>query len=138
MISKVANFFRSFWRHYLTRLMVLSILVGIGAALGALIFTRVIDFATNFFMANLVGYVMPLPGAEGPTVMPAEAAHRWLLFVVPALGGLLAGLTVYWLAPDAGGHGTDAVIDSFHYEGGRMRKRIPLVKTIATAFTLGT
>ena len=138
MIRNSTKFLSTLRRHYLTRLMLLSVLVGIGAALGALIFTRVIDMATNFFMANLVGYVMPLPGAEGPTVMPAEATHRWLLFVVPALGGLLAGLTVYWLAPDAGGHGTDAVIESFHYEGGQMRKRIPLVKTIATAFTLGT
>src|SRR5277367_3567419 len=138
MIRNSTKFLSTLRRHYLTRLMLLSVLVGIGAALGALVFTRVIDMSTNFFMANLVGYVMPLPGAEGPTVMPAEATHRWLLFVVPALGGLLAGLTVYWLAPDAGGHGTDAVIDAFHREGGKMRKRIPFVKTIATAFTLGT
>ena len=134
----VGKYARSLRNSYQARLMFLSVLVGVGAALGALVFTRVIDLSTNFFMANLVGYSMPLPGAEGPTVMPVEATHRWLLFVVPALGGLLAGLTVYWLAPDAGGHGTDAVIESFHHGGGKMRKRIPLVKTMATAFTLGT
>ena len=138
MIRSFAKFVRSLRRHYLTRLMLLSVLVGIAAALGALVFTRIIDLSTDFFMRRLVGYTMPLPGAEGPTVMPAEATRRWLLFVVPALGGLLAGLTVYWLAPDAAGHGTDAVINSFHRQSGKMRKRIPLVKTIATAFTLGT
>ena len=41
-------------------------------------------------------------------------------------------------APDAAGHGTDAVINAYHRLGGRIRTRIPLVKTVASAFTLGT
>ncbi len=138
MTVALVNSLNSLRRHYLTRLLILSAMVGIAAALGALVFTYVIDFATRMFMTNLVGYRMPLPGAEGATIMPAEATRRWLLFVVPAIGGLLSGLTVYLLAPDAAGHGTDAVIDAFHRHGGGMRKRIPVVKTVATAFTLGT
>jgi CIC family chloride channel protein len=118
--------------------MLLSAVVGVVTALGALVFTRVVDVATDFFLSRLVGYTLPLPGAEGPTVMPSQATHRWLLFLMPAVGGLLAGLTIYWLAPDAAGHGTDSVIDAFHRKRGRMRKRIPIVKTISTAFTLGT
>jgi CIC family chloride channel protein len=138
MIKSFANLINSLRRHYLTRLLFLSALVGIAAALGALVFTYVIDFATRIFIGGMVGYTMPLPGAEGPTVMPENAGHQWLFFVIPALGGLLTGLTIYWLAPDAAGHGTDAVIKSFHLEGGKMRKRVAFVKTIATAFTLGT
>ncbi|HVM61773.1 MAG TPA: chloride channel protein [Verrucomicrobiae bacterium] len=138
MIALFARYVNSLRRHYQTRLMLLSVLVGIIVAAGALLFTRIIDFAAAFFMTRLVGYAMPLPGAEGLTVMPGEPTHRWLLFVVPAVGGLLAGLTIYWLAPDAAGHGTDSVIDAFHRKRGQMSRRIPLVKTIATAFTLGT
>jgi len=118
--------------------MLLSALVGVIVALGALLFTWILDVSSAFFLTRLVGYTLPLPGAEGPTVMPGEATHRWLLFLMPAVGGLLAGLTIYWLAPDAAGHGTNSVIDAFHRKRGQMRKRIPLVKTIATAFTLGT
>jgi CIC family chloride channel protein len=125
-------------RHYLTRLILLSALVGVAAALGALMFTYVLDLAGNFFLTTLVGYRMPLPGAEGVTVIPEPAARRWLLLLVPAVGGLLSGLTVYLLATEAAGHGTDAVIQSFHHGGGAMRKRIPFVKTLATAFTLGS
>ncbi len=138
MIALFAKYVNSLRHHYQTRLMLLSVLVGVIVALGALIFTRIIDVATAFFMTRLVGYAMPLPGAEGPTMMPGEPTHRWLLFFVPAVGGLLAGLTIYLLAPDAAGHGTDSVIDAFHRSRGQMSDRIPLVKTIATAFTLGT
>jgi CIC family chloride channel protein len=138
MIRRCSNFFQTLSRHYLTRLIFLCVLVGIAAALGAWMFTYVIDLAGDLFMTRLVGYHMPLPGAEGPTVIPDPATHRWLLFFVPSLGGLLSGLAIYWLAPDAAGHGTDAVINSFHRGGGAMRKRIPFVKTLATAFTLGS
>ena len=62
----ITKYVRSLRSHYQTRLMLLSVLVGVGAALGALIFTRVIDLSTKFFMTNMVGYTMPLPGAEGP------------------------------------------------------------------------
>jgi CIC family chloride channel protein len=57
--------------------------------------------------------------------------------VVPALGGLAAGLLMWGLAPEATGHGTDAVIASFHGDG-RVRARVPLVKLVASIFTLGS
>ena len=69
MIKSFANFINSLRRHYLTRLLLLSAMVGIAAALGALVFTYVIDLATHAFMGGMVGYMMPLPGAEGPTVI---------------------------------------------------------------------
>jgi CIC family chloride channel protein len=138
MISFIVKYVNSLRHQYQARLMFLSAVVGVVTALGALVFTRILDLATELFLRRLVGYNLPLPGAEGPTVMPGEATHRWLFFLVPAVGGLLAGLTVYWFAPDAGGHGTDSVIDAFHRKHGQMRKRIPLVKTVASAFTLGT
>lgn len=61
----------------------------------------------------------------------------WLL-VIPALGGLLSGLLVYLVAPEAEGHGTDAMIESFHQRGGHIRKRVPLVKIVASAVTIGS
>jgi CIC family chloride channel protein len=61
-----------------------------------------------------------------------------LLFVVPAVGGLLSGLLVYSLAPEAEGHGTDAMIDAFHRKRGVIRKRVPIIKTLASALTIGS
>jgi CIC family chloride channel protein len=88
-------------------------------------------------MEGLAGYHMPHTGGEGGGLV-AFPSQRWLLVLVPALGGLLSGLLVYSLAPEAEGHGTDAVIDAFHKKGGRIRKRIPIIKTIASALTIGS
>ena len=51
---------------------------------------------------------------------------------------LASGLLVYTFAPEAEGHGTDAAIDAFHNKRGEIRGRIPIIKTIASAITLGT
>ncbi len=40
--------------------------------------------------------------------------------------------------PAPEGHGTDAAIAAFHYHQGRIRPRVPLVKLIASALTIGT
>lgn len=64
--------------------------------------------------------------------------HWRLLLLVPTLGGLVTGLIVYTLAPEAEGHGTDAMIRAFHREGGLLRARVPIVKIVASAITLGT
>jgi CIC family chloride channel protein len=61
-----------------------------------------------------------------------------LLIVVPALGGLLSGWLVFRFAPEAEGHGTDSVIAAYHYHQGAIRTRIPFVKLVASAVTIGT
>ncbi len=66
-----------------------------------------------------------------------SAAHPWLLPIVTTLGGLIAGIIVFSLAPEAEGHGTDAAIAAFH-QGKTIRARIPIVKLIASAITIGT
>jgi len=45
---------------------------------------------------------------------------------------------VFKFAPEAEGHGTDAVIDAFHTKGGKIRKRIPFIKGLASIVTLAS
>ena len=52
--------------------------------------------------------------------------------------GWPAGLLVYSLAPEAEGHGTDAVIAAYHSPQGQIRPRVPLIKIVASALTIGT
>ena len=54
------------------------------------------------------------------------------------MGGLASGALVYWLAPEAEGHGTDAAIDAYHHKGGVIRGRVPFVKALASALTIGS
>ncbi|HOO45480.1 MAG TPA: chloride channel protein, partial [Deltaproteobacteria bacterium] len=62
----------------------------------------------------------------------------WYLALIPAAGGLITGLIVYTWAPEAEGHGTDAAIDAFHNKKGKIRPRVPLIKTITSAITIGS
>jgi CIC family chloride channel protein len=54
------------------------------------------------------------------------------------VGGLVVGWLVYTFAPEAEGHGTDAVINAFHRGRGIIRRRVPVIKTIASILTIGT
>lgn len=42
------------------------------------------------------------------------------------------------MAPETEGHGTDAMIKSFHTSGGRVRKRVPFVKAITSVLTISS
>ena len=61
-----------------------------------------------------------------------------LLLLILPLGGLLCGWIVYTFAPEAEGHGTDAVIEAYHRRQGVIAPRVPIVKIFASAITLGT
>lgn len=60
------------------------------------------------------------------------------IFVITTIGGLLSGLIVYIFAPEVEGAGTDAVIRAFHHFRGIVRARVPIVKMIASAITIGS
>jgi CIC family chloride channel protein len=120
------------------RLVPLSLLVGVVAGLGAVLFNLLLSWVDSGFMVHLAGYQMPHAGGEAPPIVLTEPARRWMLLFVPAIGGLLSGLLVYTFAPEAEGHGTDAVVDAFHRMRGIIRGRVPLIKTVASALTIGS
>ncbi len=127
------------WREFLPgRLVPLSLLVGVVAGFGAILFNVLLAWADNGFMVHLAGYHMPRAGGEVPYVAMTEPTRRWMLFLVPAIGGVLSGLLVYTFAPEAEGHGTDAVVDAFHRMRGIIRARVPVIKTLASALTIGS
>ncbi len=120
------------------RIILIAIIVGIISGLGALFFFEGLKLGTAFFMEGIVGFDLP---REGQTIQdisqwtPPE--HFWLILPVICFGGLLSGLLVYTLAPEAEGHGTDAAIKAFH-GGGRVRWRVPLVKAVTAILTIST
>ncbi|MDQ6692798.1 MAG: chloride channel protein [Chloroflexota bacterium] len=124
-------------QRYLTKWLLLGSIIGVVAGLGAVLFYLAIGWATDFFLGQLAGYAPPSPVGEGaPTLTPI--ARPWLLPLVTGLGGLISGIIVFNLAPEAEGHGTDSAIDAIHHKGGRIRPRIPPIKLIASAITIGS
>jgi CIC family chloride channel protein len=121
------------------RLLALCLVVGVVAGLGAVVFHAACRIVSHYTLDALAGYQPPGPGNEPPVLSDTDTPFRWwMLLVVPTVGGLLSGVIVYTLAPEAEGHGTDAAIAAYHFGGGRIRPRVPLVKIVASALTLGT
>ncbi len=123
------------------RLMGAAILVGIVAGLGAVLFSVACHFVVWATLDNIAGYRAEGPAGEAriPWVHDSEQPLRpWLLLVVPTVGGLISGYIVFKYAPEAEGHGTDSVIDAYHNKQGQIRARVPLIKLVASAITLGT
>lgn len=121
---------------------VLSILVGVVAGLGAILFHYAGQIVVQISLVHWAGYapreahgehsLFDHAGAIATTFLP------WMIVAVMAAGGLISGWLVYTFAPDAEGHGTDAAIDAFHNKRGFIRARIPFIKTLASAITIGT
>ncbi|MCD4744351.1 MAG: chloride channel protein [Desulfobacteraceae bacterium] len=117
------------------------VLIGIIAGLGSIIFHYLCDLGMHFFLDLMAGYRPDLPTGEHHLLEPTETSFekwRWMLFFLPALGGIFSGWLVYTFAPEAEGHGTDAAIEAYHFKGGFIRNRIPFIKTIASAVTITT
>ena len=120
------------------RLLLDTILLGIVGALSAQAFTYLLRWCQTFFLIWLAAYRTP-ELAGGTLRAGLTGAHTiWFLPLATTLGGLLAGIVVYTLAPEAEGHGTDTAVNAFHHLGGVIRARVPLVKMIASAITIGS
>jgi CIC family chloride channel protein len=117
----------------------LSSLIGCVAGLGAILFQYLTHYVVEFSLAHFANYLPGEAVGEPAGIAINEALFSpWMIVLVMTLGGLLSGILVYTFAPEAEGHGTDAAIDSFHNQRGKINWRIPLVKTVASALTLGT
>jgi chloride channel protein, CIC family len=121
------------------RLLGLALVVGVVAGLGAVIFYAAGQAVFHYTLDAVAGYHPEPTGGEVQLFQETGTPLRpWLLVVIPALGGLASGWLVFSLAPEAEGHGTDSVIAAYHNKQGDIRTRVPLVKMVSSALTLGS
>ncbi len=119
------------------RLILLSLLVGGVGAFAALAFGWLVDLSQHFLLEGIGHYGPPEVGVLNPEPRIPEGFSRLWLPVVTTLGGLLSGFLVYRWAPEAEGHGTDGAIAAYHRRGGEVRARVPPLKALASALTIG-
>jgi H+/Cl- antiporter ClcA/predicted transcriptional regulator len=122
---------------YLRKWLVLGALIGVVAGLGAVAFISALQWGTHFLLGALGGYHPPTPVGEGHFA-GSGTTHSWRVPLLVALGGLVSGLIVFRLAPEAEGHGTDAAISAVHHNPAGVRARVSLVKIVTSALTIGT
>ncbi len=139
-LDDLTAFVRVFEFRAVSRWVGLGLLVGVIAGLGAAAFFVAMDWLRHTLFTVVAHLPMLEPSGEhslfggihpGPT-------HTWVLAVAPALGGLLSGVLVWKFCPEAEGHGTDALIDAFHRQQGKIRGRVPVIKALASVILIGT
>ncbi len=119
------------------RVAVCSPIVGVIAGLGAVAFLLALGLMYRYVLVGLLGFHRPPTGEETLSAITLPGPW-WMVLLVPTVGGLISGLIVFSLAPEAEGHGTDALIRAFHRGNGVIRGRVPLVKGIASIITIGS
>ncbi|RME89152.1 MAG: chloride channel protein, partial [Anaerolineae bacterium] len=101
-----------------------AILVGAGTGLGAVGFIKSIELVERLFFEG------------GGQVF--SSLGRWLLVIIPIVGGLIAGPIIAYIAPEAKGHGVPEVMQAIALKGGRIRPVVVVAKAVASAFCIGS
>jgi len=113
-------------------LVVMALLVGGGAGLGAVVF-RWLIFGFTWLATGHQQFGQQ--GRVGSLHLP------WLgigfLVVVPVVGGLIYGPLIQRFAREARGHGVPEVMIAVAEDGGRIRPPVTVVKALASALCIG-
>ncbi|MER5215701.1 chloride channel protein [Streptomyces sp. NPDC002838] len=113
--------------------MALAVVVGAGAGAGSVVFRWCIKAFTQLFSGH-ADYAAS-PGADNPH---APWLGPYFVLLAPLIGGLLYGPLVNRFAKEARGHGVPEVMLAVAQRGGRISPKVAVVKTLASALTIGS
>lgn len=121
------------------RLIFDALLLGAVGALSAQLFMDLLRRMETLFLVDLAGYLPPGLPDEGGVLRQTIGPHGLTLIpMATVLGALVSGVLIYAFAPEAEGHGTDTAVKAFHRAGGVIRARVPFLKTLGSAITIGS
>jgi CIC family chloride channel protein len=86
------------------------------------------------FLVGLVTILFQIGLVESITLLESVNII-WVLFFLPPIGLFLSGLLTGYIAPEARGHGTDAIIGAYH-EQMITRLRVIFAKLVASIITI--
>jgi CIC family chloride channel protein len=114
---------------YLT---ILALFLGIVTGLGAVLFRGLISLLHNLFFAGQFSMYYDANVFTAPS--------RWgaLIILAPVVGAVIVTFLVSNFAPEAKGHGVPEVMDAIYYREGIIRPVVALVKSLASAFAIGS
>jgi len=110
-----------------TLMVVFGILVGVAGGYGAVGFRYLINFIQS------IAY-----GSPDELLEVVRSIPWYMRIVIPAVGGLIVGPTVYFFAREAKGHGVPEVMYAVALKQGIIRKRIVFIKALVSAVCIGT
>ena len=100
---------------YIIKWTLIAVLVGLIVGVAAVVFTGALNIGIDL-----------LSGLSG----------TWWVYIMPIFGLFMSGWLTSTFAPEAAGHGTDAIIESYNENWGRVNFIVVPVKLIASVFTI--
>ncbi len=110
----------------------LALIVGVATGLGAVVLRDLIGLVHNVFYNGVLSYHYDANLLEAPSRFGAFVA------LSPIVGGLIVVFLVLRFAPEAKGHGVPEVMDSVFYKRGDIRGVVAVVKSLASALSIGS
>ena len=116
----------------LLALTILGLILGVVTGIGAVLFRELINLLHNLFFAGQFSFNYDANVFTAPS--------RWgaLIILAPVVGGIIVTFLVSNFAPEAKGHGVPEVMDAIYYKEGVIRPIVALVKSLASAFAIGS
>ncbi|MCB2191816.1 MAG: chloride channel protein, partial [Deltaproteobacteria bacterium] len=124
-MTLLRKFKQNLWTTEQGILILLGVVVGVLGGYGAVGFRLLINFLRT------LSY-----GSDGDFLEVLAATPWWWLLLVPALGGVVVGPMIYFLAKEAKGHGVPEVMEAVTLHGGLIRKRVVVIKSLASAISI--
>ena len=113
-------------------LSMLSVGLGVVAGVGAFAFRALIGLFHNLFFLGRFSWLY-----DSNHHTPSGPWGSWVAFA-PVLGAVVVVFLVKNLAPEAKGHGVPEVMDAVYYAKGVIRPVVALVKSLASALSIGS
>src|SRR5579863_6052741 len=110
----------------------LALITGLITGFGAIFFRGLIAAIHNLFFLGTFSVHYDANIFDPPS--------PWGIFIilVPVIGGMVVTALVTNFAPEARGHGVPEVMDAIYYKEGVIRPIVAVVKSIASAFSIGS
>lgn len=110
----------------------MAFVVGIVAAIGAVIFRILISIVYNAFYLGKFGLSYDANVYDPPSPLGA------FIILAPVIGGLVVVWLVKTFAPEAKGHGVPEVMYAIYHNSGNVRGVVAVVKSLASAISIGS
>jgi len=116
----------------LARLSLLAVFVGLITGGGAVLFRALIGLIHN------IAFLGVFSAQYDAGVFTPPSPWGFFIIFVPVLGGMLVTFLITNFAPEARGHGVPEVMDAIYYKEGVIRPVVALIKSLASALSIGT